>query len=74
MFGWVDFREDKKKRRENGERKHFCECLAEGRAGKKTDGAWMFSYWANQNIFSPYWGKKLERTKMDKHGKTGQNL
>ena len=40
-----------------GRENTFCECLAEGRARKKTDGAWMFSHWAKQNVFSPYWGK-----------------
>ena len=56
LVGWILGR-IKKRGEKMGRENIFCECLAEGRAGKKTDGAWMFSHWAKQNVFSPYWGK-----------------
>ena len=65
MFGWVDFREEgKKKRREN----IFCECLVQGRGGKKLVGPDCFLLGPTK-IFSLQIGEKLERTKMDRHGK-----
>ena len=44
MFGWVDFREDEKKGRENGRENTFDGCLVEGRGEKKN--------WRDSSVFS----------------------
>ena len=56
----------KNKRRKKKRENIFCECLVEGRGGKKTSRARQFSSWAYQNFLSPNWGK----TRENKNGQT----
>ena len=52
MFGWVDFREDEKKKK-----KKIGQCLVEGKGGKKISRTQVFSFQAHQNVFSPNLGE-----------------
>ena len=53
MFGWVDFRKDRKKRMKNRRENEWKGCLVERGRGEKSDGAQLFSLWVYQNsIFS----------------------
>ena len=59
MFGWVDFRED-------GKKKNFGECLVEGKGGKKNWwGSGVYSP-DKPKCFHPKFGRNLKGTKMDK--------
>ena len=60
MFGWVDFREDGKKKKKIGQ------CLVEGKGGKKNDRTRVFSFWAHQNVFSPNLGETWREHKWTK--------
>ena len=52
-FGWKDFIEDGKCRREKWVKNIFDMCLVGERNGEKIDGAWEFSPWPHQNVFFP---------------------
>ena len=47
----------KKKRRENEKGKLFWECLVRRGIGENDGGAWVFSPWAHQKVFSSKWGE-----------------
>ena len=52
MFGWEILRSKKKKKekkKENGRENIYGECLVEGKGGKNTGGAQLFSSLANQS-------------------------
>ena len=52
-FGWKDFIEDRKCRREKRVKNIFGRYLVGERRGEKIGGAWEFSPWPHQNIFFP---------------------
>ena len=61
MFGWVDFKEDGKKIRENGRENIFGGFLVGGRRGKKNLwGSGIFSP-SPPKCFLPKMGRKLGR-------------
>ena len=57
-FGWVNFGEVRKRRREKMEDKtNFVSVWLERGEEKKLVGPRFFSLWAHQNTISPIWGK-----------------
>ena len=55
LFSWKDFIEDGKCRREKWVENIFGRCLVGGGRGEKIAGAWEFSLWPYQNVFSLRW-------------------
>ena len=61
MFGWVDFREDgrKKKKWKVGEKISGKGVWLRKGGGEKSGGAHLFFLWAHQNSISPKWRENV---------------
>ena len=53
---------------ERSVKSNFSRCLVEREEGKKSGGAWVFSFWAHQNIFTSNLRKNW-RENLLRHGK-----
>ena len=60
MFGWVDFRENEKKK------KSGKGVWLRGGGGEKSGETQLFSLWAHQNSISPKWREKEEDVRWTK--------
>ena len=65
MFGWVDFRKDRKKRMKNRRENKWEGCLVERGRGEKSDGAQLFSFWVYQNSFFSKQGENWREKEKD---------